>query len=153
MATVYSDIATIENAPTPSTYEVAGQVRGKLRSVTGTYAYNTSASGTVVNLCKLYRGDQVKLGGSWIGSDVALGSGNTIFVGDTDDSTAADPDRYLAASAVAASGDIVQFNDVSTGFAKVPYTIQKECWLTATDTGHATVVGNLRFEIFIANNS
>jgi len=153
MATVYSTVATIENAPTPSTAMEAGEVRGKIRSITGSYTYNTTASGTVVNLCKLYKGDQVKLGGSWIGSEDALGSGCTIAIGDTDDTDTADADRYLVATDVAAAGDIVQFNDVATCFTKVPYTIQKECWLTATDAGHATVVGDLRFEVFISNNS
>ncbi len=152
MATLYSDIATIENAPTPSTYEEAGQLRGKTRTITGSYTYAAAASGQTLNLCKLYKGDQVKLGGSWIGSEDALGTSNTIAIGDSDDTTAADPDRYVEATALATAG-VVQFNDGHACLSKVPYTIQKECWLTATNNGCASVSGDLRFEVFISNNS
>lgn len=151
MGTVYSDVGTIQNAPTPSTTIEAGQVLGKVRNVAGYATLASGASGTLINLCKLYRGDQVKLGGSWIGTEDTYGSGATVALGDTDDTTAVDADRYLEATSMASAG-IVQLNDATACLTKVPYTIQKECWLQATTAG-ATISGDLRFEINIANNS
>ena len=151
MATVYSDVATIENAVDPSTQMAPGQVRGKVRCVSFKYTAASLASASTIRVCQLYRGDQVKLGGSWIGSEDNLGSGVTLAMGDDDDSTAADPDRYLEATALA-TAEIIQLNDAVAVLSKVPYVIAKDgAWLTILTNDEIT--GDIRGEIYIANNS
>jgi hypothetical protein len=149
MATVYSNIATIENAPTPGTLMDPNIVRGKVRVVSGSYAAASLAASSVVRLCKLYAGDVVLMGPSWFGTEDTMGSGVTVKIGDDDDTTAADDDRYVAATALA-SAAIVQFNDAVTCINKRPYVIQKECWLIATFSAEE-ITGDLRFEVHIAN--
>jgi len=150
MGTVYSDIATIENAPTPATLMAPNICRGKVRVVAGYYTAAALASGSVIRLCRLYVGDVVLFGGSWIGSEDNLGSGVTVKVGDDDDTVAADDDRYLEATALATAA-IIQFNDPTACLSKRPYVVQKECWLIATTADAAT--GDIRFEVQIANNN
>lgn len=147
MGTVYSVEAAIENAPTPSTLMDHGQIRGKVRHVTATYEAASLAAASVINVCRLYVGDRVLLS-SFIITD-ALGSGVTLALGDDDSVTAADPDRYLEATA-AASAVVIQLNDVTTCIDKVPYEIQEECWLTCTTADEST--GTIQFEIDIVEN-
>lgn len=147
MGTVYSDIATIENSPTPSTLMDHGQVRGKVRHVSATYECASLATASVINICRLYKGDRVLLSSFIISDD--LGSGNTLAVGDTDSVTAADPDRYLEATA-AASAVVIQFNDATACIDKTPYEIQEDCWLTCTVVDECT--GTIQFEIDIVEN-
>ena len=151
MATVYSNVATIENAPTPPTLMEPNIIRGKVRAVSGHYTAASLAASSIVRLCRLYKGDVVLMGGSWIGSEDTLGSGVTVKVGDDDDTTAADDDRYLAATSLA-SAAVIQFNDVTTALAKRPYVVQKDCWLIATFSAHV-ITGDLRFEVQIATNN
>ena len=147
MATVYSVEAAIENAPTPSTLMDHGQIRGKVRHVTATYEAASLAAASVINVCRLYVGDRVLLS-SYIVHD-ALGSGVTLALGDDDDTTAADADRYLEATAAASAG-VIQCNDGATVIDKVPYEVRKTCWLTCTTADEAT--GTIQFEIDIVEN-
>jgi len=150
MGTVYSDVATIENAPTPDTLIESGQVRGKVRSVNFAYTATALADASVIRVCRLYKGDQVLLGGSWIGSEDNLGSGVTLALGDDDDTTAADADRYLEATAIA-TAEIIQLNDAVACLSKVPYVVGKTCWLGITTADEST--GDIRGQIMIQNNS
>jgi len=128
----------------------SGKVRGKVRSVSWRYAATSLADATTIRVCKLYKGDQVLLGGSWIGSEDNLGSGVTLSMGDDDDTTAADPDRYLEATAIATAA-IIQLNDAVACLSKVPYRVQKECWLTVLTADEIT--GDIRGQVMIQNNS
>ena len=76
-----------------------------------------------------------------------LGTGTSMDIGD-DDSADADPDRYADGIDTAAAAGVFQFNDVETCIDKVPYKIQNDCWLTATNLG-AAATGTLKFTIFI----
>lgn len=149
MATVYSNIATIEYAPGQSTLMSPNICRGKVRAVSGYYDAASLAASSVVRLCRLYPGDVVLLGGSWIGTEDTMGSGVTVKVGDDDDTTAADDDRYVEATSLA-SAAIIQFNDAVACLTKRPYVVQKECWLIATFSAEE-ITGQLRFEVQIAN--
>lgn len=149
MATVYSNIATIENAPTTSTLMSPNIARGKVRAVSGHYTAASLAASSVVRLCKLYAGDVVLMGGSWIGTEDTMGSGVTVKVGDDDDTTSADDDRYVAATALSAAA-IIQFNDATGCINNRPYVVQKTCWLIATFSAEE-ITGDLRFEVQIAN--
>jgi len=147
---VYSTIATIENAPTPTTLMASAINRGKVRVQVGSYTAASLATTSVIALFKLHLGDRVLLGGSWIGSEDNLGSGVTLKVGDEDDSTTADDDRYLEATACATAA-IIQFNDAVACLSKTPYAIAKDCWCICTVADEVT--GDIRFEIFVTNNN
>lgn len=151
MADVYSDIATIENSPTPATHMSPNICRGKVRAVSGSYTAASLADTSVIALCRLYAGDVVLLGGSWVGTEDTLGSARTVSVGDDDSVTAADPDRYLAATSIAAAG-VLHFIDLTTKLSVNPYVVQETCWCTAT-VGGLWVAGDLRFQILIASEN
>ncbi|MFP4477326.1 MAG: hypothetical protein ACLFOY_17315 [Desulfatibacillaceae bacterium] len=150
MTTVHTDVATIENSPTPDTYMDASLVRGSVRCIQAAYETAAAGAGTEIRVCRLYKGERVLLGQSHVMHD-ALGAGVTLAVGDDDDTTAADADRYLEAASAAAAG-VLQFNDDAACIDKVPYEVGKECWLTCT-TGGAAATGTIRFEVYVCANN
>jgi hypothetical protein len=145
MADVYTDVATQENTPGGPANALDPQLtRGKDRRITAIYTAASLATGSVIRICKLRTGDYVEMD-SWI-MHADCGSGVLCQVGDDDDTTAVDANRYLEDTELSPTG-VIQFNDVATCIAKVPYKIQKDCWLEATITNEAT--GRIIFGIHI----
>ena len=147
---VYSTIATIENAPSPTTLMASAINRGKVRVQVGSYTAASLAASSEIALFRLHLGDVVLLAGSWLGSEDNLGSGVTFALGDNDSVTAVDADRYLEATAIATAA-IIQLNDAVACLSKVPYTIQEDCWCILTVGDEVT--GDIRFEILLSNNN
>lgn len=145
MAEVYSDIATVEKTPTPGSPLVAAKFHGKTRVVQASYEAAALAAASIINICKLRKGDIVLMN-SFAMFD-ALGAGTSLDVGDND-SAGADADRY-ADGIVTTSAEVFQFNDVAACIDKVPYIVQNDCWLQATLLG-AEGAGTIKFTIFIA---
>lgn len=148
---IQSDIAAAQKDPVSNTYKSPNVLGGKVITMAGSADIPAdSASGTVVDLFELLPGQRVILGGSYIGTEDALSSGVTVAVGDDDDTDAADPDRYLAATSLAAAGSTTLLSH--TSLAKGPYVAQKKCLVQATFAGAVIAEGQLRFEILVASN-
>jgi hypothetical protein len=149
MATVFTDVAAVEENPTPETYLDVSLSRGKTRCVQAVYEANGAASGTVINVCRLYKGERVLLGGALVLHD-ALGSGVTLKLGD-DDGTGADDDRYLEAASAATAGAVHLGGSVAC-INKVPHEVGADCWLTCT-VGGGAATGTVRFEAHLSANN
>jgi hypothetical protein len=147
--TNYSDVATIENAPTPSTLLSGGLNRARVRVVQATMELPAVDANSLINICKLYKGDRVLMNSFVIFDD--LGNGCSLDIGDTDtagEGAAADIDRYADGIDTSSAGIFV-FNSVATCIDKVPYEVGEECWLQGKVLG-AGSEGTLVFTIFIA---
>jgi len=100
------------------------------------------AAGDVIRLVQVPGGVELIPHESKTNTD-GLGTGVTVDVGDTDDTVAADPDRYADGLDVAASGgDIFDANAVSASLT--PFVTSKLCWIQATlavTSAGALVVG------------
>lgn len=125
MATVYSDIATVQNAPTPSTLVEVGLLGGKVRYACAKYS-GSDAAGTVINLVKLPKGARI-LPISNLQIEAGQGATLSVKVGDND-AAGADDDRYLAASVPGASA----VNVVLGASALSLYKLQNEAWVQLT---------------------
>lgn len=145
MATVNAVNYALGSTPYGTNIIDASLQGGKVRFIYDYYEAASLATATTINVARLPKG-AVVLPLSFIMHD-ALGSGVTLAVGDDDDTTAADADRYLAA-ADAASAGVIQFNDAATCIDKGPYKVQKDCNLTALTATEFT--GTVRFFIFYA---
>lgn len=141
MATVYGTNTTTKRG----TVQGGDQLnrvyeKGQVFNLYDVYEASSIASGTVIKIGPFPKGAMI-LPDSFIVHD-ALGTGVTLAVGDDDDSTAADADRYVEATAAATAG-VIQFNDAAACIDKVPYVLGKEAYLTIT-TGGATASGTLK---------
>lgn len=142
MATLYTDVATVQNAPTPGSPLTASRNMGKVRIVNAVITFAAGQIGDIVNICKLRPGDEV-IGGWMI--NAALGASSTLQIGDTDPT--ADDDRYLTASSTSSAAR-TEF-PLAAMTANFPYTIATDCWLQAKIAGGA-VTGKTIFQVFIA---
>jgi hypothetical protein len=142
MATSYTDVGTIQNAPhVGDAFLTSQRHKGKVRVVSAVITMAGQAAGELINICKLRKGDEV-VGGVMLSA--ALGAGVTVAIGDTDTSGTA---RYLEAT-VCTSALRVEFPSIAK-IAGVPYTITQDCWLQAvTAVGAAT--GAIKFTVLIA---
>jgi hypothetical protein len=147
MTEVYSDVATKQNTPDPTNMLNVQRAGAKVYCVQAEYEADALAADDIINVCKLRKGDEVLMNSFVIFDD--LGTGTTLDIGDDDDTDAADPDRYADGIDTASAAAVFQFNDVATCIDKVPYAVQKDCWLQATNLG-AEATGTLKFTIFIA---
>jgi hypothetical protein len=146
MATVYSDLATIQNAPhVGDSMNIAAKEGGKIRVVIASYEAAALAANDIINICKLRKGDIV-LPQSLVMHD-DLGTGTTMDIGDND-SAGADADRYVDGIDTAAAASVAFFNQVAE-IDKIPYVIQNDCWLQATNLG-AAATGTIDFYILIS---
>jgi hypothetical protein len=145
MGNVYSVNYTKGNTPYGSNIIEANLQGGKVRFVYDYYEAASLATASVIYVARLPKG-AVVLPNSFIMHD-ALGSGVTLALGDTDDTTAADADRYLEATSAASAG-VIQLNDAATCINKMPYKVQKDCDLTCTVADELT--GTIRFFIIYA---
>lgn len=118
---------------------------GKVRYIYDKYEAASLATASVIKMARLPKG-AVVLPQSCIIHD-ALGSGVTLAVGDNDDTTAADADRYVEAASAAAAG-VIQFNDAASCIDKMPYKVQKDCDLTITTANVST--GTIQLHLLIA---
>lgn len=143
MATVYTDVATIENAPhVGDSYATPQRLKGKVRRVTAVITFAAAGIGDLVNICKLRKGDEVSNG---VMTNAALGASSTLQIGDTDPS-GADDDRYLGATATSSAAR-TEFPPAAQ-IANVPFTITADCWLQAKVAGGA-VTGKTIFSVDI----
>ncbi len=133
MATLYSDIAEVQNEPTAKTLNSGIKQYGNLAYCEAKY---TVASGDtaadVVRLVQVPAGFRLVTALSTVVSE-GMGSGATatVDVGDDDDTDSTDADRYADGLDVAAAG--VDIFDSSAAVARLtPYTTQKTSWITAT---------------------
>lgn len=145
MPDVYSDIGTIQNAPhVGDAYNSASKEGGKIRTVLASYEADGLAADDVIGVCKLRKGDIV-LPTSFVMFD-DLGTGTTLDIGDDDGGTG-DPDRYTDGLDTASAAAVAFLNDIGI-IDKIPYVIQNDCWLTATNLG-AAATGTIRFFVQI----
>jgi hypothetical protein len=103
-----------------------GLDKGPIILITTIYTMlGTEAANDLVNIAKIpARCRPIPELSHVIGDGIATTA--TLDVGDTDDTDAADPDRYADGLNVAAAGT----DQFSGGVASLtPYTTQKECWL------------------------
>lgn len=141
MPDVYSDIATNQNAPhVGDSYNDSRKEGGKERVVQAVYEADGLAADSVIAICKLRRGDIV-LPSSMVMFD-ALGASTSLDIGDDDDTTAVDADRYADGIATTSAG--AQVLNQAAVIDKIPYIVQKDCWLTATLLG-AAGTGTIKF--------
>lgn len=155
MATVYTDIGAISNAPTLSNRYQGNKKFGDLHLVTAVYTVTAAlAANDIIRIVKLPAGARIVPHLSQIDTDGVGATTATLTVGDTDaqsDGTdATDADRYGAALDVNAAGKDL-FDGATRGVASnTPYALQSESWITATVatlTGTATAGRVLTFRI------
>lgn len=144
---LYSDVATKQNDPANN--EMLAPQRGdaKLHAVQCEYELDAVAADTEIALCRLRKGDEVQMDSFIMFDD--MGTDVTMDIGDDDDTDAADQDRYADGIDVATAAGTFVFNSVATCIDKVPYTVQKDCWLIAKVLG-AAATGTLKANIRIA---
>jgi hypothetical protein len=142
MATVYTDVGTIENAPhVGDAYNTPQRNKGKVRRVTAVITFAAAGIGDIVNICKLRKGDEVSNG---VMINAALGASSTLQIGD--DCPTADDDRYLAATSTSSAGR-TEFPPAAN-VALVPFTVTQDSWLQAKVAGGA-VTGKTIFIVDI----
>jgi hypothetical protein len=148
---LYSDVATKEHTPDPSNMLSPQRAGAKVYTVQAAIELAAAAADSEIAICRLRKGDEVLLN-SFMSHDV-LGVGTSMDIGDNDDTTAVDADRYVDGADTAAAADMIAFKDVGAAACidKVPYTVQKDCWLIAKVLG-AAATGTVKFTIFIARN-
>lgn len=145
--TLYSDVATKENAPAGSELLSAQRGDAKVRCVQAVAELAAAAANAEIAICRLHKGDEVLMNSFVMFDD--MGVGTSLDFGDDDDSTAVDADRYADGIDTATAAGVFVFNSVVTCIDKVPYTVQKDCWLIAKNLGAAST-GTLKATIFIA---
>lgn len=137
MATLYSDTATAQNAPTASNRLYPEQFGGRVRCARGKITPGTEAAGTVINLVKLPKGARVLPL-----SSLFLEAGQTatlkIAVGD-----AASATRYYPATATGASAVTIPL----AGAAAAPYALADDGWIFITTSVEALAAKYIAFEI------
>lgn len=157
MATVYTNVATKQNAPSfaSSNINEAIVLTPKTRVATATYTVTAAlAANDIIRLVKLPAGSVVIPHLSQIDGDGVGATTATLTVGDTDTTAAGvdatDADRYGAALDVNAAGKDL-FDSSTRGVASnAPYALQSDSWITATVatlTGTATADRVLTFRI------
>lgn len=144
---LYTDVATKEYAPDPTAMLTPQRAGAKVRCVQAVVELAAAAADAEIAICKLRKGDEVLMDSFVMFDD--LGTGTTLDIGDDDDTTAVDADRYADGIDTATAAGTFVFNSVATCIDKVPYTAQKDCWLIAKNLG-ASATGTLKFTIFIA---
>lgn len=107
-----------------------------------------AAANDLVNLIPLNPGQFIVPHLCWIECDNP-GTTLTLDIGDTDDTTAADPDRYVDGLNVAAGGGFA-WTGADGVHTLTPYTIQKECVLQAKLATAATLTTGADFTFWIA---
>lgn len=143
MATVYTDVGTIQNAPhVGDSFNASQRVAGKVRRVTAIITFAAAQIADLINICKLRKGDEVVNG---VMINAALGASSTLAIGDTDPG-GADDDRYLAATATSSAAR-TEF-PAAANVANIPFTITGDCWLQGKVAGGA-VTGRTIFVIDI----
>jgi len=136
MPTFYTDVATNQNSylTTTAQREPAGdKVSGDVLFATATLTIaGTEADADVINIVKLPEGATVVPHLCQIYA--ALGATVTmdISIGDDDDTTAADPDRYSVLQAIDAAGagtEAFGFSHATAAGGATPYKLQKNSWI------------------------
>lgn len=157
MATVYTNVATKQNAPSfaSSNINEAIVLTPKTRIATATYTVTAAlAANDVINIVKLPKHSVVIPHLSQVDSDGVGATTATIKIGDNDVTAAgvdaSDDDRYGAALDVNAAGKDA-FDSSTRGVASnTPYALQSDSWIQATVatlTGTATADRVLTFRI------
>jgi hypothetical protein len=144
---LYSDVALKQSDPANNDMLDAQRGDAKVRCVQPVIELDAAAADTEFALCRLYKGDEVLMNSRIMFDD--LGTGVTLDIGDDDDTDAADDDRYADGIDVASAAGSFVFDSVATCIDKVPYRIQKDCWLKGMILG-AAATGTLKGTIFIA---
>ena len=155
MATVDTNTAAIQAAPTASNRLAADQIGNSVKFAYAKYVVTAAlAANDIIRLVKLQAGARVIPHLSQIDSDGVGASTCTLTVGDTDTTAAGvdatDADRYGAAIDVNAAGKDL-FDGGTRGVASnSSYALQSYSWITATVatlTGTATADRVLNFRI------
>ena len=138
MPTLYTDTATIQNAPSSAVDKMAPeQLGGRVRCARGKVTPGTEAAGTIINLVKLPKGARVLPL-----SSLYLEAGQTatlkIQVGD-----AANTSRYYAATATGASAVTIPL----AAAAAAPVPLAAEGWIFITTSVEALAAKYIAFEI------
>ena len=155
MATVYTDIGAVINAPTSATILETGVLTPRVEVVTAIYTVTAAlAANDVIKLFKAPAGAKVIPHLSQIDSDGVGATTCTLTVGDLDVTAAgvdaSDNDRYGAALDVNAAGKDLLDSATRGVASNAPYALQSESWITATVatlTGTATASRVLTFRI------
>ena len=130
MATLYTDYAAVQLAPTAKTMLDTLEATPTTRILTPKYAMTgDEVAADIIRICKVPAGTTVIARSSGT-ANTATAAVATITVGDEGlGSGTADPDRYSTALDVAAAGV-----DAFTGgvAATTPFTSTAEGWITAT---------------------
>lgn len=144
MATLYTDVANVQNAPhVGDALNKASMAYGKVRVVQALIVLAAAAIGDLINVCKLRRGDVVIPDSQFM--NAALGASTTLQLGDTDPA-GADDDRYIPAASTAAAATVKVGH---AAIANLPFEVTGDCWLQAK-VGGAAATGRVVFTILIA---
>lgn len=138
MPTLYTDTATLQNAPGSASEKMAGeQVGGRVRTARFKVTPGTEAAGTIINLVKLPKGARVLPQ-----SALYLEAGQTatlkIAVGD-----AANAARYYPATATGASAVTIPL----AAQAAAPVALAAEGWIFITTSVEALAAKYIAGEI------
>lgn len=129
MAQFYSDTYAIQRAPTPKNRNSAVIENGRYRCYEALVTLESGvAAGDTVVLCEVPAGYRLRVHDcDVVSEDITDTAGAaTIHVGDDDDTTAADEDRYAVSLNVAAAGTD-NFASTAAVARLTPYTTQKTC--------------------------
>lgn len=153
MATLYSNFAAVQLAPTATTMLDTIQATPTFRILQPKYTFTADEVATdVIRLCKVPAGTIIIPYLSNVVSD-AVATTATITIGDaavsSKDTVVADADRYSTALNVAAAG-----SDAFTGGVAetVPYQLTAERWITVTLATLGTPVAGKILQFNLALN-
>lgn len=107
-----------------------------------------AAAADTVNLVSLHPGQYIVPSLCWVECENP-GTTLTLDIGDTDDTTAADPDRYVDGLNVSAGGGFA-WTAADGVHTLTPYVIQKECVLQATLATAASLTTGQDFTFWVA---
>lgn len=149
MATFYSDLATYQASTDPTTrnsFPAIQNMPEKLLDVSYTLA-GTEVANDVIVLALLPKGARV------IAERIAIycadpGTALTLDIGDDDNSTAADDNRYVAALDVKAGG-FFQGGSAPGVAVATRYTTGKSCWLQVKVNAADTLTATTKIRITI----
>lgn len=150
MATVYSDIGTIQSSTDPDTRNALNPLASRARTVMSdvlvTLASDAAAS-DVVNLVKVPAGmrllpEKIKIYAEDPGTTL------TVDIGDDDDTDAADADRYVDGLDISAGGAFVGSASPGVGLL-ARYTLQKQCWITMTYATADTLTTGAKIRVLL----
>jgi hypothetical protein len=120
-------------AAAPSSYLVGADWEGKVRAMYDTYTFDSSSSGTTVNVGVLRAGE------TFLGADIVLsatlGSGTTLSLGDAGSAT-----RYMAATASTAAGTLAAKAFTGVGYKAAADTVIFVTLGGGTATGQFKIV-------------